>query len=73
MQDSYENIGKESIDYVDRQMDAPSNSGGADQTHKMRLSIDVRSIKDTTFKGLIYAKYSANPTLGNFLEMHDLL
>jgi len=40
--------------------DAPADS------HKMRLSVDIHSIKDTTFKGLVYAKYGALQSLGMF-------
>lgn len=49
-----------SHDNLDDYNDAPGDS------HKMRLSIDVHSIKDTTFKGLIYAKYGALQSLGRF-------
>ena len=31
--------------------------------HKIRLSIDIRTIKDYQFKGLVYAKYSAHKDL----------
>ncbi len=38
------------------------------KTHRMRLSIDIHSIKEANFRGLIYAKYGSISTLGE----HDL-
>ena len=32
--------------------------------HKLRFSIDIHSIKDPSFKGLIYAKHGALSSLG---------
>lgn len=60
MQDSYEQY----TENIDKDMDMQHPSAGEDAQHKMRLSIDIRSIKDANFKGYIYAKYYANPTLG---------
>jgi hypothetical protein len=33
--------------------------------HLLRLSIDIRTIKNAQFKGLIYAKYPSLAALGN--------
>ena len=42
-----------------------------DTAHKMRLSLDIHSIKEAIFKGLIYAKYSNVPTIGtNCINHH---
>ena len=66
MQDTYEDTlgGRNTAQDLDNEMDARANFSTAEYDHKMRLSIDIHSIKDASFKGLVYAKYSANPTLG---------
>lgn len=33
-------------------------------THRIRLSIDISSIKDHNFRGVVYAKYMHYPQLG---------
>jgi hypothetical protein len=54
-------------DYDERN---PRNQGGdydsndTQKTHRMRLSIDIHSIKEANFKGLIYARYGSIPDLG---------
>lgn len=46
--------------------DNPAHEGkNTDKTHKMRLSIDIHSIKECNFRGLIYAKYNSIQSLGN--------
>jgi hypothetical protein len=39
-------------------------SNGPIKAHKMRLSIDIHSIKECVFKGLVVAKYNAINSLG---------
>jgi centrosomal protein CEP120 len=39
--------------------------GTNEKAHKIRISIDIHSIKDQKFRGLIYAKYASLPSLGN--------
>ena len=36
----------------------------ADKNHKMRISIDIFSLKEPNFRGLIYAKYLTNNAIG---------
>lgn len=69
MHDTYESdLGDEPLVTVYKDMDVQHAPPVDEPAHKMRLSIDVSSIKDATFKGYIYAKYSANPTLGMLLH-----
>jgi len=48
--------------------DAGADNNADRDSHKMRFSIDIHSIKEPTFRGLIYAKYGALPSLGLYYE-----
>jgi hypothetical protein len=37
---------------------------GEDQSHRIRLSIDIQSIRNNNFQGNIYVKYGDVPALG---------
>lgn len=53
------------MDYESTRNLSPSDDHSVErQEHKMRLSIDIHSIKESNFRGLIYAKYNAIPSLG---------
>jgi len=54
-------------EYEERDSRPKAEEDGNDKQkiHRMRLSIDIHSIKESTFKGLIYAKYGSIPSLGN--------
>lgn len=41
--------------------------------HILRLSLDVRTIKNAEFKGLIYAKYPSLSVLGTSLILNKIL
>jgi hypothetical protein len=59
-------------DYNERDL---KNTGGdydsndKQKTHRMRLSLDIHSIKEANFKGLIYARYGSIPDLGKKKEV----
>jgi hypothetical protein len=40
------------------------------KAHKMRLSIDIHSIKEANFRGSIFARYNSIPSLGNNKNSH---
>ena len=58
-------------DYEQDQFENLSEGGNDNYTdgdsHKMRFSIDIHSIKEPNFKGLIYAKYGAVPSIGMYI------
>lgn len=41
-----------------------SYAENTDSPHRMRLSIDIHSLKEAEFKGLIYVRYPAIPSIG---------
>ena len=40
------------------------NNNNNEKLHRMRLSIDIHSLKDADFRGLIYVRYSAISSIG---------
>ena len=58
--------------YQDERFENDSDNEGSksvpketnEKPHKIRISIDIHSIKDQKFRGLIYAKYASLPSLG---------
>ena len=40
------------------------SENSTEKKHRMRLSIDVHSLKDAEFRGLIYIRYSAIASIG---------
>lgn len=38
---------------------------GEEQSHKIRLSIDIQSLRNNSFQGNIYVKYGDVPSLGS--------
>jgi len=66
MSDGYENEEFERISDNGAQNNELDDQGDASgDSHKMRFSIDIHSIKEHNFKGLLFAKYGALPSLGN--------
>lgn len=45
---------------------------GMEDKHKIRLSIDIQSIKNNNFTGSIYIKYSELSSLGRLDTSRDL-
>ena len=45
---------------------------GAEDKHKIRLSIDIQSIKNNNFTGSIYVKYNDLSSLGKLDSSRDL-
>jgi len=65
MSDGYENEEFERISDNGAQNNELDDQGDASgDSHKMRFSIDIHSIKEHNFKGLLFAKYGALPSLG---------
>jgi hypothetical protein len=59
----FEKLSNDDGEYHEREVQDDYNDAPGD-SHKMRLSVDIHSIKDTTFKGLVFAKYGAVQPLG---------
>jgi len=65
MAEAYENEEFERLSDNDAQNNEQEDFGDATgDSHKMRFSIDIHSIKEHNFKGLLFAKYGALPALG---------
>ena len=62
--------------YQDEKFENDSGDEGAqpysketqEKPHRIRISIDIHSIKDQKFRGLIYAKYASLPALGKMKD-----
>ena len=53
-------MSEEQINNQNEKIEGNSN----ENRHQMRLSIDIHSIKDPEFRGLIYVRYSGIASLG---------
>ena len=65
MAEGYDNEEFERLSDNEAQNNEQEDFGDASgESHKMRFSIDIHSIKEHNFKGLLFAKYGALPALG---------
>ncbi len=65
MAEGYENEEFERISDEGQNNEFEDQGDVSGDNHKMRFSIDIHSIKEHNFKGLLFAKYGALPALGN--------
>lgn len=59
--DPQENYENEKFEEENKPFESQNST---EKKHRMRLSIDIHSLKDVEFRGLIYVRYPGIPSIG---------